>query len=130
MDIDKLKKWIEKYDVKNEAIASVTDLINVEFRKEPELLNEYFKDYDESLLRIEFNYYGYQYFQDGNEDAIVVGLDVYYPETCKYRYKLVFNLKGEVIDDYMVIADKEATMIRKYDAPEISTDTSTNASCP
>lgn len=118
MDTNSLKEWIEKYDIKNEAIASVTDLINVEFRKEPGLLEEHFEHYDESLLEIKFKDFRYQYFQDDNEDAIGVTLDIYYSETCKYGYKLFFNLEGEVIDDYMFIADKDATMIRKYDAPD------------
>lgn len=114
MNTNNLKNWIIEHDIKNKAIASVTNLINVEFRKEPELLNDYFENYDESLLEIKFNHYSYQYFQNSNEDAIVVVLDIYYPRTCSYEYELVFNLKGEVIDDYMFISDKKATMIRKY----------------
>lgn len=105
MNTFELRNWIENNNVEEKTKIKFWNYLNNYLKEEPELFYDQFGNIDKQLIevkvtKIALTIVNWPY--DFLNDCVISYADVIYEDERIAVYKLVFNLVGEVIDDYLV----------------------------
>lgn len=99
------KRWVDKNNIQDRTFENFKKCFE-DYRKEYiEEFNEYFSDFDYNYLEIHLEGIDLRIKNpyDAEGDKIISNVFILYNNNYVGKYKLIFNLSGDIIDDVFVL---------------------------
>lgn len=105
MNTHELRKWVTTNNIEEKTINCFWNYFNNFANEEPELFYTQFGKVNKKLIHIKITKIGLTIVNWPNDylnDCVISYAEIKYKDIDIAEYKLVFNLSGEIIDDYLL----------------------------